>query len=84
MKMCIFTGDSYKEEININAEQRFINAIREVLIEHHGEYFLRLSEENQNELVAEAILIYRGNEKTIIQTKRHSYWDVSFTLFQSS
>ena len=58
MKMCIFTGDSYKEEININAEQRFINAIREVLIEHHGENFLRLSEENQNELIAEAILEY--------------------------
>lgn len=58
MKMCIFTGDSYKEEININAEQRFINAIRGVLIEQHGENFLRLSEENQNELIAEAILEY--------------------------
>lgn len=58
MRMCIFTGDSYKEEININAEQRFINAIRDVLIGHHRENFLRLSEENQNELVVEAILEY--------------------------
>lgn len=56
--MYIFTGNLHKGVININAEQRFISAIREVLIEHHGENFLRLSEENQNELVADAILEY--------------------------
>ena len=35
----------------MTAEEKLINAIREALIEKHGEEFLFLSEEDQNELI---------------------------------
>lgn len=45
-------------------EEKLIQAIREVLIEKHGEEFLLLSEEDQNELILATMREYIDKLKT--------------------
>lgn len=42
----------------MTAEEKLIQAIREALIEKHGEKFINLSEEDQNELIVGTMLDY--------------------------
>lgn len=42
----------------MSAEEKIILAIRDALIEKHGEEFLTLSEEEQNELIAGTMTDY--------------------------
>lgn len=47
----------------MTAEEKLIQAIREALIEKHGEEFINLSEEEQNELIVGTLLDYVKAEK---------------------
>lgn len=42
----------------MTAEEKLIQAIREALIEKHGEEFINLTEEEQNELIVGTMLDY--------------------------
>lgn len=42
----------------MSTEEKLIQNIRECLIEKHGEEFLLLSEEDQNELICDSVRAY--------------------------